>query len=166
MSLLQNWREFAYSQDMNSKKGQMFWAGYFNLEQGIYEKILAQPDKVWEGTVSELAKEFDMQLSYFVGFLDGINDSLINPNPTDTMDENTVVNLGFDKEKLYMNMVAARATWLYELPAWDNLLTPERRKELYHEQKISGTVVKEKKISRNDPCPCGSGKKYKFCCGR
>jgi preprotein translocase subunit SecA len=24
----------------------------------------------------------------------------------------------------------------------------------------------EKKIGRNDPCPCGSGKKYKRCCGR
>jgi preprotein translocase subunit SecA len=24
----------------------------------------------------------------------------------------------------------------------------------------------EKKISRNAPCPCGSGKKYKNCCGR
>ena len=27
-------------------------------------------------------------------------------------------------------------------------------------------VVKEKKISRNDPCPCGSGKKYKHCHGK
>lgn len=27
-------------------------------------------------------------------------------------------------------------------------------------------VVKEKKVGRNDPCPCGSGKKYKQCCGR
>lgn len=27
-------------------------------------------------------------------------------------------------------------------------------------------IVKEKKIGRNDPCPCGSGKKYKACCGR
>ena len=24
----------------------------------------------------------------------------------------------------------------------------------------------EKKVGRNDPCPCGSGKKYKRCCGR
>jgi len=24
----------------------------------------------------------------------------------------------------------------------------------------------EKKVGRNDPCPCGSGKKYKYCCGR
>ncbi|MBQ5563580.1 MAG: SEC-C domain-containing protein [Clostridia bacterium] len=28
------------------------------------------------------------------------------------------------------------------------------------------TVVKRNKIGRNDPCPCGSGKKYKNCCGR
>ena len=27
------------------------------------------------------------------------------------------------------------------------------------------TVTKGKKIGRNDPCPCGSGKKYKKCCG-
>ena len=29
-----------------------------------------------------------------------------------------------------------------------------------------GTQVKRAKIGRNDPCPCGSGKKYKNCCGR
>jgi preprotein translocase subunit SecA len=28
------------------------------------------------------------------------------------------------------------------------------------------TVAAGKKIGRNDPCPCGSGKKYKYCCGR
>ena len=27
-------------------------------------------------------------------------------------------------------------------------------------------VRKSEKISRNAPCPCGSGKKYKYCCGR
>ena len=41
-----------------------------------------------------------------------------------------------------------------------------RAVELYLEQKKSGTIVKGKKIGRNDPCPCGSGKKYKYCCGR
>ena len=44
-------------------------------------------------------------------------------------------------------------------------LTEERRKELYKEQKLSKTVVKGPKVGRNDPCPCGSGKKYKKCCG-
>ena len=27
-------------------------------------------------------------------------------------------------------------------------------------------VVKKDKVYPNDPCPCGSGKKYKKCCGR
>ena len=32
---------------------------------------------------------------------------------------------------------------------------------------VNRTVVNEEpKIGRNDPCPCGSGKKYKNCCGR
>ena len=44
--------------------------------------------------------------------------------------------------------------------------TEEKKKELYVEQKKSGTVVKGPKIGRNDPCPCGSGKKYKHCCGK
>ena len=100
------------------------------------------------------------------GFLDGINESLKEENPIEEMEEDTVVSLAFDKEKLYKNMVAAKADWLYELPQWDNIFSEEKRKELYKEQKASGTIRKEKKIGRNDPCPCGSGKKYKKCCGR
>ena len=32
---------------------------------------------------------------------------------------------------------------------------------------LGGSAVRvEKKIYPNDPCPCGSGKKYKKCCGK
>lgn len=31
---------------------------------------------------------------------------------------------------------------------------------------LQGTIIKEAKVGRNDPCPCGSGKKYKKCCGK
>ena len=31
---------------------------------------------------------------------------------------------------------------------------------------ITSTRINENKVGRNDPCPCGSGKKYKNCCGR
>lgn len=165
MSLLQEWRDYAYANDMNNRSGQLFWANYFNIEKEIYKVLLADADKVWEGTVASLAEEFQTELKFFVGFLDGINDSLVEPNPIEEIDENTKVNLTFDKEKLYYNMIAAHAEWLYEMEEWDELLTPERRKELYREQKQSGTVVKDKKVGRNDPCPCGSGKKYKKCCG-
>ena len=67
---------------------------------------------------------------------------------------------------LCVNMVDAKADWLYELPQWNAIFDEEKKKQLYREQKQSGTIRKGKKIGRNDPCPCGSGKKYKMCCGR
>lgn len=87
-----------------------------------------------------------------VGFLDGINDSLVIPNPIEEMEEDTVVTLAYDKELLYKNMVDAKADWLYNLPMWDEIFTEEQKKTLYMEQKKSGTVIKGKKIGRNDPC--------------
>lgn len=156
----------AYDQKADRGKLQRFWAVYFNTEKEIYEKLLTNPDEVVAGTVKELADKFQVDLMTMVGFLDGINDSLKEANPIETMEEDTVVNLGFDKEKLYKNMVDAKADWLYELPQWNKIFDEDKRKELYREQKRSGTIVKGHKVGRNDPCPCGSGKKYKFCCGR
>lgn len=166
MGLLQEWRDYAYDQNADKGRLQKFWTNYFLIEKGIYEQLLTNPDEVITGTVKELAEKYEVDLQIMVGFLDGINDSLKEPNPIEEMDENTPVNLGFDKEMLYKNMVDAKADWLYELPIWDDIFSEEQRKELYLEQKKSGTIVKGEKIGRNDPCPCGSGKKYKKCCGR
>ena len=166
MTLLQEWRDVAYSQEADKAQLQKFWTNYFLIEKGIYEKLLANPDEVVRGTVKDLADKFEVEVMTMVGFLDGINDSLKVQNPIEEMDENTEVNLGFDKELLYKNMVDAKADWLYELPQRDEIFTEEKKKELYKEQKKSGTIVKGAKIGRNDPCPCGSGKKYKHCCGR
>ena len=166
MSLLQTWRDTAYSQEMDNKTATQFWGAYFELEKGVYEQLLANPDEEVKGTVKELAEKYQTEVFVMTGFLDGINDSLKEKNPIEEMEEDTVVSLAFDKEKLYKNMVDAKAEWLYELPQWDNIFSEEKRKELYKEQKNSGTIRKEKKVGRNDPCPCGSGKKYKKCCGR
>ncbi len=116
MTLLETWRNQAYSEEISEKESTAFWQNYFLIEKGIYEKILAEPEVVVEGTVRELAERFGCELNIMVGVLDGINDSLKNPNPIEEMDENTRVNLGYDKEKLYYNMVEAKAQWLYELP--------------------------------------------------
>jgi uncharacterized protein YecA (UPF0149 family) len=34
------------------------------------------------------------------------------------------------------------------------------------EQKKQSPTINDNKVGRNDPCPCGSGKKYKKCCGK
>lgn len=166
MSLLTEWRDYAYAENLSEKEEQNLWLSYFTVEKGIYEQLLANPTEVVEGTVQELATKYDASLQHMVGFLDGINDSLLTPNPIEEMTADTKVNLGVDLEKLYKNMVEANASWLYELPVWKELLDESHRKELYLKQKKSNTIVKDKKIGRNDPCPCGSGKKYKQCCGK
>ncbi|MDD7641959.1 MAG: SEC-C metal-binding domain-containing protein [bacterium] len=167
MALLQEWQKIAYNEKEDRGKLQKFWNDYFLLEKGIYEQLLSNPDEKVTGTVKELAERYKVSIMEMTGFLDGINDSLVEANPIDTMEEDTPVNLIFDKEKLYKNMVDAKADWLYELPQWDAIFDAETKKALYLEQKKSGTIRREgKKVGRNDPCPCGSGKKYKQCCGR
>lgn len=166
MSLLEEWRSVAYNQEANKGEIQRFWQRYFLLEKGVYEKLLANPDEVVEGTVKELAEKYEITVMEMVGFLDGINESLVEANPIEEMDEDTKVSLAFDKEKLYKNMVDAKADWLYELPQWESIFDEDTRHKLYLEQKKSGTIIKEQKVYPNDPCPCGSGKKYKKCCGR
>ncbi len=166
MALLQEWRDMAYSQNTDKQTLQNFWTGYFQLEKGIYEQLLASPDEEVKGTVKELAEKYNIPVLTMVGFLDGIDDSLKEKNNIEELEEDTPVSLAFDKEKLYKNMVDAKAEWLYELPAWKEIFSEEKLKELYKEAKKMNTIVKGPKIGRNDPCPCGSGKKYKKCCGR
>ena len=166
MALLKGWQKIAYDEKKDKGALQRFWANYFNLEKGVYEKLLSDPDTEVKGTVKELAEKYGLSVMEMTGFLDGINESLVEANPIEEMEEDTVVSLKFDKEKLYKNMVDAKADWLYELPQWDEIFDKEKKHALYLEQKKSGTIVKGKKIGRNDPCPCGSGKKYKQCCGK
>ncbi len=156
----------AYDEQADKNKLQQLWTAYFQEEKKIYAQLLKTPDKVEEGTVKELADRYGVSLMTMTGFLDGINDSLKKPNPIEEMEEDTPVNLGFDKERLYKNMVAAEADWLYNLEEWDAIFDEATRKALYKEQRRSTTIVKAEKVYPNDPCPCGSGKKYKKCCGR
>lgn len=165
-TLLEEWREEAGRIDNRTREGQIYWGAYLAAEKDVYEKLLANPKEEVKGTVKELAERYDMSVKHFAGFLDGINESLVTPNPIEEMTEDTEVSLAFDVEKHYYNMCEARAEWLYTLPQWDSILTEERRKEIFLTQRKSNTVINDKKIGRNEPCPCGSGKKYKNCCMR
>lgn len=166
MALLEQWRKKAYDENVDRQALQQMWTAYFEKEKNIYAEILKTPDKVVKGSVKELAEKFDVDIMTMTGFLDGINDSLKEQNPIEEMEEDTQVQLGFDKELLYKNMVAAEADWLYNLEEWNDIFDEDTRKALYKEQKSSTTIRKEAKVYPNDPCPCGSGKKYKKCCGR
>ena len=165
MSIYSDWTSIAQMQ-RTDRETQEFWTAYFDMEQGVYEKILSRPQEPYTGTFKELAGEFDMELPVFAGFIDGINTSLkAGEYDLESLTEDSPVSLEVDLEKLYYNMLDAKAEWLYTLPMWNDLLTDERRKEITKEYRAANTYVAAPTVGRNDPCPCGSGKKYKKCCG-
>lgn len=163
MSLYTKWRKNA-ELERTQEEYNAFWSEYLQKEQAIYEVILSDPETPLSGTVAALGKKYDMDSATFVGFLDGINTSLEDELDLENLKATNKVTLNVNLEKLYYNMLDAKADWLYSLPQWNDLLSDTERLEIKKAYNATKTVVKEKKIGRNDPCPCGSGKKYKKCC--
>ena len=143
-----------------------FWKEYSEAETKIYSDILDKPNEKVTGTLGDLACGYEVRPVIFMGFLDGINSSLKKENDFENFDEQSNVEIQIEPEKLFYNMLAAGADYLYGLPQWTDILGEDKMTEIAKEYKKSKTVVKGKKIGRNEPCPCGSGKKYKHCCGR
>lgn len=164
MSLFQDWKELMENQTEDTFEN--FWKEYSETETKIYTHILENHQEHLSGTVDELVSKFQCNKTIFVGFLDGINSSLKTEMDLDAVTEETAIDLDIDFEKLFFNMLKAEAEYLFTLPAWDDVLSEEKRIEIIKEFKRSKTVHAEKKPGRNDPCPCGSGKKYKKCCGK
>ena len=106
MALLEEWHKIAYNDKADQGELQRFWQHYFLLEKGVYEKLLANPDEAVEGTVKELAEKYELSIMEMTGFLDGINDSLVTPNPIEEMDEDTKVRKS--AEMTHVHAVRAR----------------------------------------------------------
>ncbi|MBC6696333.1 SEC-C domain-containing protein [Terrisporobacter mayombei] len=165
MSLLTEWR--ALSENLETQEAEIkFWEEYLKVEAGIYNELLNNKVEVVEGKVADLAAKYNTSVEYFMGFIDGISESLKEDIVLEEIEADSEISLKIDFEKLYYNMLNVEAEWLYTLPGWEGILSAEKRKELEKAYKKSKTVVKENKVGRNDACPCGSGKKYKKCCGK
>ncbi len=165
MSLYKDWNDLINGQTRGTVD--QFWKEYSETETKIYKHILSHHEEHLKGKVGDLVEFFDCNKVIFVGFLDGINTSLADGEKDlkgVTLD--TEIDLDVDFEKLYFNMHKADADYLWSLEEWNEVLPEERRKEIYDDYRRSRTVHVEKKPGRNDPCPCGSGKKYKNCCGK
>lgn len=163
MSLYKQWVDLMEGQTEETFED--FWKEYSETETRIYSHILENKDTHLAGKFNELVAQFEADPTIFMGFLDGIQTSLNNPFDLENVNEDTDIDLDVDFEKLFFNMLKAEAEYLYTLPQWENVLSEEKIVEIIKDFKRSKTVHKEKEPGRNDPCPCGSGKKYKKCCG-
>ncbi len=165
MTLYEQWQD-AGSQFEQQAEYDSYWKKYFSKEADNYREILANKQTEIKGTVEELAKHYKMSTMEFVGFLDGINESITEPIEIENLAEDSEIDIKIDYEKLLYNMHAAKADWLYEMDEWAEIFDEAKRKEIRKAYMKSKTVVKPPKVGRNEPCPCGSGKKYKKCCGK
>ena len=163
MSLYKQWLDLMEGQ--TDETFEAFWKEYSETETRVYAHILESKEPRLTGKFSELAAKFEADPVIFMGFLDGIQTSLSNPFELDAVTEDTDIDLDIDFEKLYFNMLKADADYLYTLKAWEGIFSEDKIMQIIKDFKRSKIVHKEKEPGRNDPCPCGSGKKYKKCCG-
>ncbi|CAM2870910.1 SEC-C metal-binding domain-containing protein [Hathewaya histolytica] len=165
MSLYKQWTD-SVVEYVKTKGEAAFWREYGEVETKFYSKLLSNRTLKLEGKLEDLAKEYEVSVIHFMGILDGLNESFKEELDLEKIEQTSEINSELDFEKLYFNMLDAKADYLYGLPQWEGIFSKEKRREIQKAYRDSKTVVKEVKIGRNDPCPCGSGKKYKKCCGK
>ncbi len=107
MALFKDWQDFA---DKKSAEpgAEQYWTQYFLREKDFYEKLL-KGEAPKSGTVQALADHFRVDFIEMTGYLDGINESLKAENDLENMTAETEVSLDYEPEKLYYNMVGAKA---------------------------------------------------------
>ncbi|MFO7915924.1 MAG: preprotein translocase subunit SecA [Candidatus Krumholzibacteriales bacterium] len=127
-----------------------------NLKEGIHLRSYAQKDPVIEYKQEAF--------SLFAGMIDEINKSVLRGLFHSQIAEREKAN---DQGKRIHEVATA-----YQSAPLQPGMTEEEMKQREKTSDMAGkgsgeTVVKdEPKVGRNDPCPCGSGKKYKKCCGK
>ena len=164
-TLFEQWQDLIENQTQETFNE--FWEEYSGAETKIYSDILDHPDEKMTGKLGELAAKYEVRPVIFMGFLDGINESIETKQELEGFDEESEIELKIVPETLFYNMLKADADYLYGLEQWMDILGEDKIREIVKEDKASKTVRRAApKIGRNDPCPCGSGKKYKHCCGR
>lgn len=165
MSLYKQWTDMVVEY-VKVKGEEAFWNEYMKIETSIYKEILSTHKDKYTFKIEDLSKKYNTTSEFVMGFVDGINDSLKQPLDLEALTAEEELTIEVDLEKLYFNMLDAKAEYLYTLSQWEGIFSLEKRKEIQKRYRDSVTVRNENKIGRNDPCTCGSGKKYKKCCGK
>ncbi len=165
MSLYTEWNE-NLKEITSQDEYQEFFKNYMGKEAECYKKISNFRNPTIKGTLKDLAVQNEMSNLEFIGFLDGASTSFKDTLNLDDLTEDSEITAEFNWEKLLWNMHDAKADWLYGMNEWDNIFDEEKKKEIKKDFNKSKQVIVGEKTGRNDPCPCGSGKKYKKCCGK
>ena len=150
-----------------------------SLTKTIYDEVIKEYDKRMSEVPEEIRNEFEKAVTL----------KIIDTHWMDHINEMSLLREGIHlRGYAQENPLRAYTAEGYEM--FDNLLDTidrdvtrfllhaEVRQNTERQQVIKGKAVEDQnkvkkrqpkrvqKIGRNDPCPCGSGKKYKNCCGK
>lgn len=165
------YEEWLKKSEDTSNEGEFnnFVEHYYETEQHAYDTIFSNYGDIdLKGTAAELAEKLGYEkyeMMYFLGFLEGVNPSLNNELDLNSIDDDTEIELDINYEKLLYNMHEAQAPWLFKLESWENVFDKDKIEEIGKNYRRDHIAVSHK-VGRNEPCPCGSGKKYKKCHGK
>jgi Protein of unknown function (DUF1186)/SEC-C motif len=162
------------------RTGQMPRADVVEHFRSLFQGKLPRTDSfAWNGLVAAVADLPAPQLLEDVrqAYADGLVDSFIAD--LESIERNTLAPKPWRRETCALITDA-----IAEMESWDYSLREDPRPERPHKRRDSvpqppprppapspetyvapKPLVREPKVGRNDPCPCGSGKKYKKCCG-
>ena len=86
------------------------------------------------------------------------------PTRRGTRKQPAVVRVQTEEREAEVSKIFEKNGWEYEIEVDPD--EPEDINDLDLLLNPVAQVIAEKKVGRNEPCPCGSGKKYKKCCGK
>lgn len=165
MNLYDKWTNMV-TEFVKTKGEIAFWDEYKIVELKIYTDILKNKEFSFKSSISDLSNKYEISEEFIVGFVDGINESLCTQIDIENITVDQELEFKIDVDKLYFNMLDAKADYLYSLKEWNDILSEDKIKEITVRWRSSKVIVNSVKIGRNEPCVCGSGKKYKKCCGK
>ena len=145
----------------------------------IYDIVVSDYNKKLEDVPEEIQNDFEKSISlriidkYWMDQLDAMEELKEGVGLRGYAQSNPLQVYALEGFQMFDNMMASInaeiSTFLLNAEVRQNL----EREEVKNIQTNDGDKASkkqpkksEKKVGRNDPCPCGSGKKYKNCCGK
>lgn len=154
ISIYEQWIKSAYDRSKSLNEQELFWKEYTKKEKNIYIKLLNIREFPILGTFRYFANLFEVDLITMMGFLYGINDYLKTPNKIETINENTLITLDYDAEKLYKSLSDNGFNELCNLNVWDDII-PNKTSQMYQEYQVNNASGVYH--SNKPTCPtCGS----------
>ncbi len=146
----------------------------------LTELALSRLSKIEEAVTTDVFREVERQLllrfvdEKWVGYLDNVDHLKQGIGLRAFAQHDPVVEFRMETERMYDETVdsikEATVMYLFHVTVGERVMN--RRQMRTSANHGDGNVTREQprqvenKVGRNDPCPCGSGKKYKKCCGR